>query len=311
MSDADPTTMSEEYDSDDRPEESGQTDSINRRRFVKSLGVTSGAAAVGFGALTNPVVASSTNTNSELKDENDPLDEIAIETAKQPNTARIFFTTTLLGDGFQMYIAEGTSSTDESADSVQQITNAEAGVHGLSWKDQQTLRYSQDGKTYTRTTSNTGELTSATQVNDAPLPPSQGEVTTQANFVHCELGWCIRLANSDYGSLACKNAKVPRMNHGHFAVYPSGNYEGGFNIWIGKKGNCIWVGEENKTKWCTKVCGPKNGLPGVSTLKNTFKNAINRAANAAGIAIPAAIVAAIAYYLAVTTLAPPVGVPGI
>jgi hypothetical protein len=107
----------------------------------------------------------------------------------------------------------------------------------------------------------------------------------------------------------CAGSNPPPMPHGHFAIFPEGNYRGGINIWIGKNGNCIWVGEEHSSNWCTRVCGPNGGLPSLADLRDAFEEAINQAADAAGIAVPAIVVTALAYYLAASTLAPPTGVP--
>lgn len=90
---------------------------------------------------------------------------------------------------------------------------------------------------------------------------------------------------------------------------PRRDYRGGINIWIGRSANCIWVGEEHKSNWCTRVRGPEGGLPSLSDLRDVFEEAINKAADAAGIAVPAIVVTALVYYLAASTLAPPTGVP--
>lgn len=276
---------------------------LNRRGVLRSLGLASSTGLVGF---PGTAVATRTDISAESS-----LREVIIESVPQPGTQRILFTTTLLGDGYQLYVAEGVSSIDEVPDSVRQVTEAKAGVHGLSWLNESTLEYSMDGRTYHSTITKNGKRANNRVVDNEPIHFPTDDVSIQANFVYCELGWCVRIADSDYGSLYCTSHSVPPMTHGHFAVYPSGNYRGGFNLWIGMKGNCIWAGEENYTGWCTRICGPDGGLPSVSDLANVFEEAIQRAADAAGIAIPAAVVVALAYYLAVTTLAPPVGVPGI
>ncbi len=41
------------------------------------------------------------------------------------------------------------------------------------------------------------------------------------------------------------------MPDGRFAIFPERDYRDGLNIWIGHTGNCIWVGEEHESKWCT------------------------------------------------------------
>lgn len=75
------------------------------------------------------------------------------------------------------------------------------------------------------------------------------------------------------------------------------------------KDNCVYAGEEHYSEWCTKVCGPEDGLPSMSELVETYKKTIKKAADATGVAIPGFVIVVMAYYLAGSTLAPPTGVP--
>lgn len=247
-----------------------------------------------------------------------PVEKIAFETATNPVRQVVAFTTTVFGDGLELYIAKGIDDPSEVPKSVDRVTDSEAGVHGLSWESPVRLRYSQDGRTVERQSMGWSRRgASVTVVDDDPLPVRDGQVELYSGFVYCTnipfvTDYCIRLDGSDSGhSPQCRNYSPPAMTHGHFAIYRKGDYRSGINIWIGQTGNCFRVGEEHSTNWCTRVCGPEGGTPSLSELKNAFEEAINRAADAAGIAIPGLVVTALAYYLAASTLAPPTGVPGV
>lgn len=58
--------MSEDHSTDDLSKTSEQTDSINRRNFVKSLGVASGAAIFGATSLASPAAADKVGENTKL-----------------------------------------------------------------------------------------------------------------------------------------------------------------------------------------------------------------------------------------------------
>lgn len=276
-----------------------------------------------------------------------PVEEIAIEVAPHPEHPIVVFSSIGLGDGYQVYVAEGVGSAEKQIDipdDFRQLSQAEAGVHAIHWVNATTLKYSRDGETVERSIAFSREgssiqRSSVSVVDDRPLPLTQqhrgGSVSAQnlpnidipfpidvksANVACTDLpyvqNWCLRVDPSDDGDyLNCDNHNPPQMPHAHFAIYRSREPHSGINIWIGKDGNCIWVGEEHYSNdgdgWCQPLCGPEGGLPSLSTLKDTFEDVIDRSAEAAGIAIPGFVVAALAYYLAGSTLAPPVGVPGI
>jgi hypothetical protein len=311
---------------------SGNSNWTDRRTVLRGLTATGGIAG-------SPLAMAKARNEREQHEGEPrlPLDELAIETAFHPRRDLAAITTLGLGDGYQVYLAFG---VDEPADVVDtrrdlhQVSRATVGVHGIHWTDTTTLRYSSDSVTVERPLvfqprreDVRVRTRSASVVDDHPLPVRPGSgPTTHVDIpypIDCKSGgnvcctdvpfvsdWCVRVTGDDSGhSPECAGASPPAMPHGHFAIFPEGNYRGGINIWIGKSGNCIWVGEEHSSNWCTKVCSPNGGLPSLADLRDAFEEAINKAADAAGIAVPGIVVTALAYYLAGSTLAPPTGVP--
>ncbi|WP_256296709.1 hypothetical protein [Haloarchaeobius salinus] len=311
---------------------SGDSTPTDRRTVLRGLAATGAIAG-------SPLVAAKTRDERDRRNV-DPrlsLRELAVEIAFHPERDLAAITTLGLGDGYQVYlVADVDARTDvvHTRRDLEQLSRATVGVHGIHWTDARTLRYSRDGSTIERSlafeTRRGGVVTTTratTTVSEQPLPvratsgpstavdipypidcKSGGNVCcTDVPFVN---DWCVRVTGNDSGhSPECAGSNPPPMPHGHFAIFPEGNYRGGINIWIGKNGNCIWVGEEHASNWCTRVCGPNGGLPSLADLRDAFEEAINQAADAAGIAVPAIVVTALAYYLAASTLAPPTGVP--
>lgn len=307
----------------------------NRRKVLQLIGASGALAA-------SPVAAARSRSRDRDGEESRPdelrLNELAIEAALHTDQSVAALTTIGIGDGYQLYLARDVQSLSDTVHverDLEQLSRAEAGVHGVHWTSESTLKYSIDGKTVERSLtiaddelsvqSSSGQVT---VVDDRPLPVrSSGEVSTQAVDIpypiDCKSGgnvcctdlpfvsdWCIRVTGNDSGhSPECNGHNPPAMHHGHLAIFPEGNYRSGINIWAGNSGNCVWVGEEHSTKWCTRVCGPEGGLPSLTDLRDAFEDALNKAADAAGIAVPAIVITALAYYLAASTLAPPTGVP--
>lgn len=280
---------------------------FDRRTILQGLGTATAGSILGT-SVVSATYGDETITESEFTSE-----QLGQNTAEiLADGTGSWATSSILGDGFQLYWVEG--ATDESGipEDVIQYTSADYGVHNLSFEDSDTLKFSMDGSTYTMPTniehsSTTTEIeanSNTTKISDDPLV-----VDYKGNGVACGMDWCVRIDTDDYGSLECNNYSVPAMDHGHFAVYPEGNYRAGVNFWIGVNGNCVYAGEEHYTQWCTKVCGPDDGLPSVSDLFAAYKETIERAADAADVAIPGFVIVAMAYYLAASTLAPPTGVP--
>lgn len=307
-----------------------------RRRILQTIGVTGGLSAVPFATAVESAPTRDAIAEKQLR-------SVALEVAAHPTESAIAFTAITEDAGLQLYLARGADSlrsrpTDEE---LVQLTDADAGVHGLRWVRNQWLMYSVDGQTVVRklhvwktdikavvgkkrTVSNEplpirqrrseGPAPETTSVPDVPYPidckDGANVCCTDIPFVN---DWCIRV---DYDenpghSPRCDGATVPRMDHAHIAIYPSGDAEGGINIWSGYDGRCVWIGEENHLNKCTKVCGSSPGeMPSVGDLRDAFEDMIEDALDAAGIAAPAVVVVAIAYFLAVTTVTPPVpGVP--
>lgn len=320
---------------------------LNRRRFLSVVGAgsvligTSGIGAAEQNSSKGPkfVKYNSRELAALLDGQNRPLNDIALEIAEHPKRPFIAFTTPVLGDGFQMYLANGVSSPDEKSSTVTKITDAKAGVHAPSWVDNKTLEYSQDGKTFVRTVVPGRALTQSPKfaprvVDDRPLPLSsdptpqstaQG-ITTQAidykgnNVICADIpfvgSWCARADIDDNWRshrLECGNTTVPHMPHAHLAFFEEGSSRGesGVNLWAGKQTDrpCLWMGEEYYLQSCVQLCAPEGGLPTFSDVKDAFENLINDAADAAGVAIPAVLVVALAYFLATTTFTPITGLP--
>ncbi|WP_211250849.1 hypothetical protein [Haladaptatus cibarius] len=293
---------------------------FDRRSIIKNIGFGAVLTTLGATSVSSAAYGDETISLAEFKSE--PLSQNTGEILFGSN-GNAFCTTSILGDGFQMYRVSGVYSESDSPDQVVTWTAADHGVHNLSWKDSDTIQFSMDGATYEGYVGPmpessdpivqndvSKESSDFTKISDEPLL-----VDYKGNGVACGMGWCVRIDSDDYGSLLCETnicrgpTTVPPMNHGHFAVYKSGNYNGsGFNLWAGHHQNCVWAGEENKSRICCDVCGPENGLPSISALVDLYEDVIDRAA-AAGVAIPSFVVIALAYYLAASTLAPPTGVP--
>ncbi|WP_435348899.1 hypothetical protein [Haloarchaeobius sp. HRN-SO-5] len=304
----------------------------NRRTVLRALAATSVVAG-------SPIAAASTRRHRNAADAPPRvrLGDLAVEAALFPDRSVAAITTLGLGDGYQVYVVHDVESMDDVVHVERDLTllsDAEVGVHGVHWTGRSTLRHSQDDVTVERTLSFDGanghrtvDAQTVTAVDDDPLPVRRtGQVGTSVDIPHpidCQSAendcctnlpfgpdWCIRATASESGhSPECARANPPAMPHGHFAIFPSGNYRGGLDVWIGRSANCIWIGEGHGSNWCTSVCGPGGGRPGLSDLRDAFEEAIERAADAAGIAVSAIVVTALAYYLAASTLAPPTGVP--
>lgn len=312
----------------------GDENQATRRTVLQALGASGATAASPIAAARSRRTRETPTTRkTRLK-----LSELSIETDFHPTHSTAAISTIGLGDGLEVYLVKDVESLDEYVHTVsdlERVSDAVAGVHGVHWTSERTLRYSVDGKTIERSLSvdDSAEVVSAQSssvaiVSDDPLPVRQtGEVHTQDVSIpfpiDCKSGgnvcctdfpfvsdWCVRATASDSGhSPQCNNRSPPPMPHGHFAIFPEGRYRGGVNFWVGVSGNCVWVGEEHSSGWCRSICGPDGELPSLTDLKNGFEDVIRRAADAANIAVPAIVITALAYYLAASTLAPPTGVP--
>lgn len=268
------------------------------------------------------------------------LDEVSISTA--PNTRKncVAFTTITKRDGYQLYLAEGVGSASATIDqsvTINQVSNADAGVHGPHWIDDTTLRFSQDNKTITKEWVDLFGYTLVErdkEVRDEPLPftdPTKSEGVVQPAFsvsdvpfpldkkpgapvVCTDIPWvtdvCLRIDKNSGHSPECKRYNPPSMPHVHlFDLFLSGKPNSGVNFWTGYDGKCIWIGEENAITDCAKFCKDLSGS--IGALKEFFMDNIEKIALAAGIALSPVAIEALAYYLAGSTIAPPTGVVGI
>ena len=314
----------------DNPNRESESDSLNRRSVLQTIGI--GAAATGF-----PLVGSASADGSDLEgaakttgiagDSPDKsVEALAMEHEAHPKRPVIAFTSVNREEGFQLYLAHGTDTADEVPDRIEQLTEAEYGVHAISWESKSKLRYSRDGATYEYTIGSDPDVKKQErQVDSEPLPiqtseplpiqTSEGEVTTDAKVVKCTnvpvVGdWCIRVHSGDSGHtpLCTNNPTPPSMTHNHVAVYPQSDAKGGINLWAGNKNSCFYVGEEHYSGKCVRVCYDGN-FPSLGAIADAYEEMILIAAAAAGITIGAAVVKALAYILAGLTVKPPVGLP--
>lgn len=279
---------------------------IGRRSVVQAVGATAAASLFGT-RLVTAAYGDDTITESEFTSRQ--LGETTSEILADGSGSWV--TSSILGDGFQLYRVYGAASESGVPNDVVRYTSANYGVHNLSFKNEYTLEFSMDGDTYTMPTNLTQsdgvtkDGSNLTKISSDPLA-----VDYKGDGVVCGQGWCVRLdASNDGHSPKCDSLYVPDLSHGHFAIYPEGNYRGGANFWIGVKNKCVYAGEENYTQWCTKLCGPDGELPSLADLVDLYKKTIRKAADAAGITIPAFVIVIMAYYLAGSTIAPPTGVP--
>jgi len=306
----------------DNPNRENKSDSLNRRRVLQTIGI--GAVATGF-----PLVGSASADGSDLEGAakttgivGDSPDKsvaaLAMEHEAHPKRPLIAFTSVNREEGFQLYLARRTDTADEVPDRIEQLTEAEHGVHAVSWESESKLRYSRDGATYEYTIGPAQDAEKQEQqVDSEPLPirTSEGEVTTAAKVVKCtnvpSVGdWCIRVHSGDSGHtpLCTNNPTPPSMTHNHFSVYPQSDAKGGINLWAGNKSSCFYVGEEHYSGKCVRVCYDGN-FPSLGAIADAYEEMILIAAAAAGITIGAAVVKALAYILAGLTVKTPVGLP--
>lgn len=294
--------------------------SVDRRSVLKSLGVATGTVPF----LTDTVAADQPELLTGGRETDDPehaVAALAIEHAVHPDRRLIAFTSLTRQEGYQLYLARGADSTAEVPDRIDRITEAEYGVHAVSWESRATLRYSRDGATYEQTgfdgSTPVRGPTEERLVRQEPLPFTafDAPVTGHAKVVKCTsipyIGdWCVRIHAQDSGHTpTCNNNPTPpSMVHNHFALYPQSDAKGGINLWAGTDGGCFYAGEEHYAQKCIRVC--YNGsFPGLGTIADAYEEILLIAAAAAGISLGATVAQALSYILGGLTIKPPVGFP--
>jgi len=300
----------------------GITDSpVDRRSVLRNLGVATGAIpflGAGVAADEQPDLLTE---GRETDDPDHPVVDLAIEHESHPSRQTIAFTSLTRQEGFQLYLAHGTRSPTDVPSRIELITDAEYGVHGVSWQSPTTLRYSRDGATYERTTHDGSGIavdrTRERLVEPEPLPltPFDGQVTGRATVVKCTsvpyIGdWCVRVHAQDSGHTpTCNNNPTPpAMTHNHFAVYPQSDAKGGINLWAGTDGGCFYAGEEHYAQQCIRVCYD-GSFPSLSAIADAYEEILLIATAAAGISLAPVVAKALAYILGGLTIKPPVGFP--
>lgn len=113
---------------------------VDRRSVLKKAGAAGGA----YFTLSS---GASGQSGSPFE-EDLSVAELAMEYEQHPEQSAIAFTSVTQSEGYQAYLARGIHSPDENPNGVDRLTNAELGVHGLSWEDSETLSYSRDGSTF-------------------------------------------------------------------------------------------------------------------------------------------------------------------
>lgn len=314
--------------------ENDRTDTSRRAVLKASYGISSiSLASAAVSADTGSNSSERKRSEAEISTEarNRPVEDIAFEFREHPDQPLAAFSTTFLGDGYQLYIVRGENKGNRIAKHATPVTEAEAGVHGISWTDSTkngtpVLRYSEDGATFEGRISGT-DLIETRRVSDDPIVPeepmlkaSSTGISTQTRRVNYCVDpplvdeWCANARGPETGRLKCKSQSgghTPPIEHYQFEILRSGDATSGVSFWTGQQttDSCTWVGEENYSEWCWKYC-KGDGVPGVSALAGAIEDAINKAADHANVAIPAAVVTAIAYAIATgIVVKPPTGVP--
>jgi len=249
-----------------------------------------------------------------------PVSELAIEYEAHPSCPVIAFTSISKEEGYQLYLARGVRTASRVPDRIEQLTDADYGVHAVSWESSDTLRYSRDGATYEQTFHSDAVVAHSQprerHIKSEPLPFTQedGQLVTLAKVVKCTSvpfvgDWCVRVHAADSGHTpkCTNNPTPPAMTHNHFAVYPQSDAKGGMNLWAGSDGGCFYIGEEHYSGKCVRVCYDGN-FPGLSTIADAYEELLLIAAAAAGVSLGPTIAQALSYILGGLTIKPPTGV---
>ncbi|WP_158599099.1 hypothetical protein, partial [Haloferax sp. Atlit-109R] len=172
-----------------------------------------------------------------------------------PDYSAVAFTTPYLGDGFQLYIQRGANSAEVPVDDPQQLTHADAGVHGIK-HDQKasrlTLTYSMDGATYKSEIRSSSEIQS-TKISDdirdiKPLIADQKSGITLQGAKRCHKKedtkvagiWCVNARGGYSSREKCESTPpagdhTPLINVWKFEVVPTNNANGGVSFYYGQE----------------------------------------------------------------------------
>jgi hypothetical protein len=150
----------------------------NRRKFLRNVSAVAGISTLGLSGVASgkkypgprreyPVV--------ETKYDDTPVGDIAIDAVKQPHHDRIAFTTIAFGDGYELYLAEGAASVENTPARIRQLTeNSAIGVFDIRWKKGNRLQYWHDGGNYVRKIPLSSKIFVPEKLEDSPLPESLG-----------------------------------------------------------------------------------------------------------------------------------------
>ena len=121
---------------------------LNRRKLLKSAGV----AGMGLVGLTGSAAAKKRYPTVDEYGvfEDRPLEAYAIEAVKQPHHDRIAFTTTAFGDGYELYLADGLVSVEDTPKKVLKVTDDSLFVFSPEWLKGNRLQYQRGFSTLVR-----------------------------------------------------------------------------------------------------------------------------------------------------------------
>lgn len=108
---------------------SDETQLPGRRTVLRTLAATSAVAG-------SPIAAATDGRQGGSPPKRNALAELAVEAAFHPKRSAAAITTLGLGDGYQLYWVRDVDSVDEVVHAERdlvQLSDAEAGVHGVHW----------------------------------------------------------------------------------------------------------------------------------------------------------------------------------
>lgn len=153
-------------------QDNNQQKSINRRTVLQGIGTIAGSS-------TLPVVVSGRERYPTVDHEyaQYPVSEIAVEHdgnfryTKQQHHDRIAFSTTVFNHGYELYLADGVSSADDTPKNIYQITSdTKIGVADLTWIKGNRLEFWRDGTVYQLKIPQSNKIFEAEEISTGAIP---------------------------------------------------------------------------------------------------------------------------------------------